>query len=139
MFVIHFAADLHQPMHVSDNGDQGGNQVDVSYFGRRTRLHALWDSGILRRMGGEDQLLAYLQRELTPQKAAGLARGSVESWAQESKTAAREVAYGRLPQRPKGTVILLSEPYARFAEPVTREQLERAGARLASLLNEALR
>jgi hypothetical protein len=26
-FLIHFVADVHQPLHAEDNGDRGGNQV----------------------------------------------------------------------------------------------------------------
>ena len=31
-FLIHFLGDLHQPLHVSDNGDRGGNDTQVQFF-----------------------------------------------------------------------------------------------------------
>jgi hypothetical protein len=40
-------ADVHQPLHCADNGDRGGNAIQVTFLGRRTNLHAVWDSGIL--------------------------------------------------------------------------------------------
>lgn len=139
MFVVHLAGDLNQPLHCADNGDQGGNQVDVSYFGYRTNLHSVWDSGVLRRMGSPDDLFNRLVAELTPQQAADWSRGTPESWAAEVHNAARDVAYRRLPQVPKGRVIVLSEPYARFAEPLVRMQLQKGGVRIAAVLNQALR
>ena len=31
-FLIHCVEDLHMPMHVGDNGDKGGNRIQVRYF-----------------------------------------------------------------------------------------------------------
>jgi hypothetical protein len=138
MFVVHLAGDINQPLHAADNGDQGGNQITVSYFGRRTNLHSLWDGGVLRRMGSADALAAGLAAAITPQKRSEWSRGTPERWAAEAHEAAREVAYGRLPQFPKGRTIVLSEPYARFAEPVVRTQLQKAGVRIAAALKQAL-
>ena len=72
MFVIHFMGDEHQPLHVVDNGDRGGNCVPVSFdlpgFTRTTsqgkdkegnpngsyspNLHSIWDSSIIETMTG---------------------------------------------------------------------------------------
>src|SRR5258706_8469292 len=43
-FVVHFVGDLHQPLHSSDNGDRGGNDVKVDFLGRASNLHRVWDS-----------------------------------------------------------------------------------------------
>jgi hypothetical protein len=139
MFVVHFAGDLHQPLHCSDNGDQGGNKVEVTYFGKRSNLHAVWDSGILGRLGTPGDLLPKLVEEITSKKAAEWRRGTPETWAREAHDAARKVAYRRLPRSRAGTVIVLAAPYARFGEPLVRVQLEKAGVRMAMMLNEALR
>ncbi len=40
-FLIHCIEDLHQPCHVGDNGDKGGNQTQVRFFGKGTNMHAL--------------------------------------------------------------------------------------------------
>jgi|SRR6516162_3845041 len=37
-FVVHFVADLHQPLHASNNDDRGGNGVAVVLAGRRASL-----------------------------------------------------------------------------------------------------
>lgn len=60
-FVIHFVADIHQPLHVGFTGDRGGNSVHVYppwdmardpvgrviNSARHLSLHYLWDSHIL--------------------------------------------------------------------------------------------
>ena len=60
-FVIHFVGDLHQPLHVSNNNDLGGNCIPVTFFGEVPKLtysdtesyapnlHGLWDYGIDQR------------------------------------------------------------------------------------------
>jgi hypothetical protein len=47
-FLLHFVGDLHQPLHSSDNQDQGGNQVKVTAVGikhkSKDELHGYWDT-----------------------------------------------------------------------------------------------
>jgi hypothetical protein len=56
-YLVHFMGDLHQPFHAIERklpdgkGDEGGNKVDVTFFGERTKLHALWDSGLILHTG----------------------------------------------------------------------------------------
>ncbi|EDQ89376.1 uncharacterized protein MONBRDRAFT_32441 [Monosiga brevicollis MX1] len=38
-FVIHFLGDIHQPLHVSFTSDEGGNLVNVTFFGEPENLH----------------------------------------------------------------------------------------------------
>lgn len=42
-FLIHFLGDMHQPLHLTGR-DRGGNGDKVSFDGRVTNLHSLWDS-----------------------------------------------------------------------------------------------
>jgi hypothetical protein len=52
-YLVHFVGDLHQPFHAIERkqangkGDEGGNLVDVKFFGEPTNLHTLWDSGLI--------------------------------------------------------------------------------------------
>jgi S1/P1 Nuclease len=45
-FILHFVGDLHQPLHSSDNHDQGGNEVKVIVAGfahsPKDELHGFW-------------------------------------------------------------------------------------------------
>ncbi|KAF9226225.1 phospholipase C/P1 nuclease [Gyrodon lividus] len=42
-FLIHFLGDMHMPLHLTGR-DRGGNSNKVSFDGRTTNLHSLWDS-----------------------------------------------------------------------------------------------
>lgn len=46
-FSLHIIQDLHQPMHVGNGRDRGGNRVRLTLRGKRTNLHRVWDSAIL--------------------------------------------------------------------------------------------
>jgi len=45
-FLIHFVGDLHMPLHLTGR-DRGGNGVKVSWDGRVTNLHSLWDGRLI--------------------------------------------------------------------------------------------
>ena len=53
-FLVHCVEDMHQPCHVGDNGDKGGNQTQVRFFDRGTNMHALWDSGMIDRVSNTE-------------------------------------------------------------------------------------
>jgi hypothetical protein len=58
-FLIHFIGDLHQPLHVADDADRGGNQRPVVFLGRPTDLHKVWDGELVEAFGMTgDQYLA---------------------------------------------------------------------------------
>jgi len=135
LFLVHFVGDLHQPLHCEDNGDRGGNDVRVAFLKTHTNLHALWDSGLLRNMEGEDRLLAALGKAITAEEAAAWSGGTVEQWVDESFHAAQATVYGLLPAAPKGQTVAVGEWYQQMAEPVLEQQLEKAGVRLAAILN----
>jgi hypothetical protein len=139
MFLVHFVGDMHQPLHCSDHSDKGGNDVKLAFFERPTNLHSLWDSGLLARMGTEDALFADLSKDLTPKRATKFAKGNVRDWAEQSHRQGQLAVYGKLPKVAAGTTIQLSGVYEQTADPVVKEQLERAGARLAKVLNTTLK
>jgi len=45
-FLVHFMADLHQPMHLGRAEDLGANKISMQWFGKSTNLHAVWDGMI---------------------------------------------------------------------------------------------
>ncbi len=49
-FIVHIVGDLHQPLHVGNGTDRGGNSVDVTWFGDSTNLHSVWDSKMIDHM-----------------------------------------------------------------------------------------
>lgn len=136
-WVVHLVGDIHQPLHVGDNGDRGGNDIAVTPGGS-INLHAVWDSRILERMGGIDgaALLAVVPRQTRRAWSAG----DGVRWLAESHRLARDVVYPLAgnPHAPLCAPLLLPADHDARAATVVREQLVKAGLRLAGRLNEIL-
>lgn len=49
-FLVHIVGDLHQPLHVGNGIDRGGNDVKVTWFRDKTNLHSVWDSKMIDHM-----------------------------------------------------------------------------------------
>ncbi len=137
MFLVHFVGDMHQPLHCSDHQDRGGNGVRVQFFDRRSNLHSVWDSGLLGRIGGEEQLFQPFSQE-SERRRKKWAKGSVEDWAEQAHKSAQKVVYGKLPKAVGDAPIILGADYERLADPLVKLQIEKAGVRLAAVLNASL-
>jgi S1/P1 Nuclease len=139
LFLVHFVGDLHQPLHCANNHDKGGNDVRVVFLGESTNLHAVWDHVLLSHMPDEEHVFASISRMLTAERVAEWSRGTTEQWADESFHVAQRVVYGDLPRASFGGTISLGEAYQQTAEPVVRDQIAKAGVRLAAILNQDTR
>jgi len=132
-FLIHFMGDLHQPLHVADNHDRGGNQRVVWLEGDSMNLHQVWDGELLYHYGmDEATYLPRLERKMDTMNLAALERGTVEDWAMEGHRVAVEHAY-KLPANGR-----LQAAYLEENKPLIDHALIAAGVRLAKVLNEAL-
>jgi hypothetical protein len=68
-FLVHFVADLHQPMHLGRSTDLGGNKVDYNWFGKKTNLHAIWDGLLIENQKmSYSEYSKYLQDKFEPRK-----------------------------------------------------------------------
>ena len=135
-FVVHFVADLHQPLHCEDDHDKGGNTLTVIFEGHPDNLHWVWDTGLVEEINRDPRALAAeLGREVTLAERAAWQTGSIEAWVVESHRLAQTVAYRR--SWMFGTPVLGREYDAR-AKAVVKVQLEKASVRLAFLLNRQL-
>ncbi|KAM3346185.1 hypothetical protein ACQJBY_020625 [Aegilops geniculata] len=47
MFLAHFVGDVHQPLHVGYEEDEGGNTIMVRWYRRKANLHHVWDVSII--------------------------------------------------------------------------------------------
>lgn len=136
-FLIHLVADIHQPLHAVDNDDRGGNQVRITVRGDRTNLHQLWDTRVVEALGFDSARAAQdIRRSISPPQRKHWQAGSAAAWATESHIVARDQVYPDMQGRRS---LRLSPTYVREKIPVTRQQLAKAGVRLAWLLNTSLR
>lgn len=140
-WVVHLVGDLHQPLHVGEDRDKGGNLAKVK-VGRRTRnLHEVWDYVLLERLNlPGDTLRARLGRALAADTAslARIARGGVVDWVDEAHAKTRDCYLLHGKPLKKGIAQSLDRTYLRPATLVALEQLKVAGVRLAQSLNQAL-
>lgn len=68
-FLVHFAGDLHQPMHLGRLQDLGGNKVEINWFGKKTNIHAVWDGQITESKNmSYTEFSQYLQDKFEPRK-----------------------------------------------------------------------
>jgi hypothetical protein len=137
LFVVHFVGDLHQPLHSEDNHDKGGNDVKVVFHGRPTNLHSVWDSGLLNHMPKEPELFPKLDQQ-AEQHRKKWSQGRVEDWTGQSHRLAQKITYGKLPKPGADGAIVLDAAYEQAADGVVAAQIEKAGVRLATVLNSCL-
>jgi hypothetical protein len=139
-FLVHLVEDLHMPLHVGENHDKGGNNLQVRWFDRGSNLHRVWDSGIIEHAGrGEDGWLDDLISMDTPEARSAAMSGTVEDWATESLLAARQAYQDPATRQRIKPGAKLADAYQAANLPLAKRRLYEAGARLARVLNEALR
>ena len=149
-FLVHFVGDLHQPLHCADDNDRGGNEKWFILPGGNGRpgrawvcLHAYWDDLFQAPKSQSPRELAdRLEAELDPNEEANWIGGTPEQWAYESYLIAQKEIYGELrpgplPRNRWGRD--LPEDYTNGKmRKIMERQLQKAGVRLAFLLNDVL-
>jgi hypothetical protein len=130
-FLVHFMGDLHQPLHVANDNDRGGNDRKVVFLGHETDLHKVWDGELIDSSGvSQEAYLEELRREMGTLDLAALERGTVVDWAMEGHRIAAEHAY-RLPAGGR-----IGRAYVAANRPIIDHALIAAGVRLAKVLND---
>ncbi len=125
------------PLHVGENHDRGGNDLQVRWFDRGSNLHRVWDSGILDRAGtDEDHWLADLIAMDTPEGRQRAQGGAIEDWATESLLAARDAYQDPATGQRIKPGTKLADSYQVRGLPVVKRRLYQAGVRPAMVLNE---
>ncbi|MGI8634035.1 MAG: S1/P1 nuclease, partial [Segetibacter sp.] len=129
--LIHIVEDIHQPFHVSANGDRGGNDIKVAWFGQPSNIHRVWDEQLI-----EGQELSYTEyvkaiNFTTKQQRYEWQILPMTNWFYESYKISEDL-HGELKTlEPK-----LSYQYVFLHIYTVNEQLLKGGVRLAGLLNE---
>ncbi|MGH8228789.1 MAG: S1/P1 nuclease [Steroidobacteraceae bacterium] len=139
-FLIHFVGDIHQPLHCADDHDAGGNEVRVILGGEDSNLHEVWDTTLVAALGKDPAAVATaLEARITPRERRAWSRGGAADWANESFAIAKRDIYGPLRGALRSTApIRLPDDYEIRERPLVATQLEKAGVRLAMVLNEVL-
>ncbi|MGA2716206.1 MAG: S1/P1 nuclease [Bryobacteraceae bacterium] len=168
-YLIHFLGDIAQPLHASDNHDRGGNCTSLKFFAdeKPQNLHGIWDYALIARdletnKATQSRSARRLDENLSSHWTDwGESKTDILGWAWESHKLAETVTYADLkPQIPTEAAtagladqegcnaerdkvaalhISIDDRYAAQAMPVIREQLAKAGYRLAGLLNQTFK
>jgi hypothetical protein len=141
-FLIHLLGDLHQPLHVAEHHDRGGNCISLSPpVAAQNNLHAYWDVSVVNALGqSAAQIADQLNARLSAADIKAWTKGSPRVWAMEAFEVGRRDAYAlaSTPTCPQGGSVALTPAYQRRAEKDAVTQLQKAAVRLAAVLNGAL-
>lgn len=141
-FMVHFAGDVHMPLHSGDNEDRGGNDREADYGIRPGyNLHSIWDGPLAERAISDpaDPVV----RRYSPAERAELSGGTPDDWGRESWEIARGFVYptafdtedvcaAPLPDKTE-----LSQDDIIRGVPIAKRRVQQAGLRIADLLTSA--
>ncbi len=136
-YLVHLAADAHQPLHLGNKEDRGGNEIRVRFEGRQTNLHALWDGEMIpfEKFRSLPEYARALNGTAGDGDASAWSQSGTVDWANESRRLALDFAYlVRVSENGE-----LSPEYVSEGRKIVETQLLKAGVRLAELLNRLLK
>ncbi len=130
-FLVHLVEDIHQPLHVGRASDRGGNNIQVTWHGRPSNLHSVWDSEII-----DSERLSFTEFAsfIDPPARAQISewqKSDYMDWMRESfelRGRAYDVGTGQL-----------GYAYSYKNLPLVRLRLAQSAVRLAGVLNSIFR
>lgn len=129
MILVHLVGDIHQPLHVGNGEDRGGNQVRVEWFGTPSNLHRVWDTDMVNGKLYSYTELTKIINHPSHEEIVSWQSDGVEDWAHQCM----EFRSG---------IYELEDDYGweykyQYAHWGTvKQQLLKGGVRLAGILNE---
>lgn len=136
-YLVHLTADAHQPLHLGNREDRGGNEIRVRFEGRQTNLHALWDGEMIsfEKFRSLPEYARALNGTIGDGDASAWPLSGTADWANESRRLALDFAY-LVQVSDSGE---LAPDYVSEGRRIVETQLLKAGVRLAELLNRSLK
>lgn len=131
--LVHFIGDLHMPLHTGRAEDKGGNDIQVRWFDEGTNLHRVWDSDMIDFYKMSYTELARNRKKLSRKELRPILDSNLMDWVYESRELSK-VVYASANKGDK-----LGYEYAYIHMPIVREQLHKAGLRMAKILNDLFR
>lgn len=141
-FMVHFAGDVHMPLHSGDNEDRGGNDRETDYgIIPSLNLHWIWDGPLAERAISDpaDPVV----RRYSQAERADLTGGTPDDWGRESWEIARTFVYPTAFDSDDVCAAPLPEKTALSQEdivrgvPIAKRRVQQAGLRIADLLTSA--
>lgn len=128
--LVHLVGDLHQPLHVGNGTDRGGNDARVQWFGGNSNLHRVWDSGMIDgKQLSFTELADFIDDSLTDELIEEWQSTTVLDWAYESQELLDQVY--DYPEDGQ-----LGYEYSFLNYETVELRLLQAGVRLSGIINE---
>jgi hypothetical protein len=132
-WLVHFIADVHQPLHVGYASDSGGNGAIVYWYGTRSNLHTVWDTSIITKHLGSTTWQAYAVQLQTALKNTTIYNEYAKTtdpslWANESLQFVLTNVYDYTGDQ-------LGDPYQNANWPVVNLRAMQACVRVATTFN----
>jgi hypothetical protein len=141
-FMVHFAGDVHMPLHSGDNEDRGGNDRVAAYgIKPGLNLHSIWDGPLAERAISDPA--EPVVRRYSPAERAELGGGAPDDWGRESWEIARSFVYPTafdtddVCAAPLPNETALSQEDIIRGVPIAKRRVQQAGLRIADLLESA--
>ena len=128
--LVHLVGDLHQPLHVGNGLDKGGNDVKLKWFWGNSNLHRVWDSQLIDGKQYSYTELANVIDHATDEEIKYWQSTSVRDWAHESMDL-RNQCYENIPEDSN-----IGYEYSYKNWELVQKRLLQAGIRLAGVINE---
>lgn len=158
-FLLNLVADLHDPLHVIDHHDHGGHCIAIIPGDSKppVRLLSYWNHTLTLEVVGRDPAARAVRiaAAIAPADAKRWAQGGPEQWAMETYELAKSVTYGfagkapvekhvfpaasGMPECGPVPVYRVGPDYETKGVIAVKEQLAKAGLRLALILHDDLR
>jgi len=127
--LIHLIGDIHQPLHVGNGSDRGGNDMKVTYFWQSSNLHRVWDTGII-----DGQNLSFTEYvewidKPTKEQVSQWKNDALMTWVNESMSYRSQIY--KLPESKK-----INYRYNYDNISTVNSRLLKAGIRLAGILED---
>ena len=127
--LIHLVGDIHQPLHVGNGEDRGGNATKVEWFDEESNIHRVWDSHMIDYTELSYTELSVAINHPSDQQIKKWQETSVLDWAYEA-IELREQVYD-LPEDHE-----IGYKYQYENRDLLDRQLLKGGVRLAGILND---
>lgn len=131
--LVHLVGDAHQPLHVGNGKDMGGNLCYVFWFKRKqpVSLHKIWDTFMVRALYKQKPWIVAESTEITPKHKQELQKTAAIIWLQESRAMHSDI----YPIKCSSGIHFKQEYVSKHLEQV-KQRLTNGGIRLAGVLNE---
>lgn len=137
-FLSHLVGDLHQPLNIVFTDHRPGKQISGMFHGFPSNLHAVWDTQLLSTIvpPDKDPAQAIFTAAAWTGRLYGADKKTPLAWANETLWITVSPPTGYL-GNPGADVF--GERYIRQNRPTALEQIDKAGVRLADMLNDSMK